>query len=133
MNILKRIKCEKFIPPKFTWGVDHPDYISPKKRKKQNELITRNPEISKESTYLPRKKKQKTRNNVSVTIECITKLDRESVKKLQSQRETLLAQGIADRYPIQNSISTKLYDTVALFLLLNKTIDTVYDMENEVE
>ena len=44
MNILKTIKCEKFIPPKFTWGVDHPDYISPKKRKKQNELITRNPE-----------------------------------------------------------------------------------------
>ena len=41
-------------------------------------------EISKESTYLPRKKKQKTRNNVSVTIECITKLDRDSVKKLIS-------------------------------------------------
>ena len=87
--------------------------------------------ISKESTYQPKKKKQKTRNNVSVTIECITKLDRDSAKKLQQQRETLLAQGIANYYPLQNSISTKLFDTVALFLLLNKTIDTVYDMENE--
>ena len=60
-------------------------------------------------------------------------MDKESVRKLQQQRETLLAQGIEKHYPLQNSISTKLFDidTVALFLLLNKTIDTVYDMENE--
>ena len=44
---------------------------------------------------------------------------------------TLLAQGIEKHYPLQNSISTKLFDTVALFLLLNKKIDTVYDMECE--
>ena len=31
---------------------------------------------------------------MSVTIDVITKLDRESVRKLQQQRETLLAQGI---------------------------------------
>ena len=60
-------------------------------------------DISKESTIKPKKKKPKTRNNVSVTIECITKLDKESVKRLQQQRETLNAQGIADRYPIQKS------------------------------
>jgi len=88
-------------------------------------------EISAESTILPKKKRQKTRNNVSVTIEVITKLDKESVRKLQQQRETLLAQGIEKHYPLQNSISTKLFDTVALFLLLNKKIDTVYDMECE--
>ena len=60
-------------------------------------------DISKESTIRPKKKKPKTRNNVSVTIECITKLDKESVKRLQQHRETLNAQGIADSYPIQNS------------------------------
>ena len=49
----------------------------------------------------------------------------------RQQRETLLAQGIANCYPLQNSIITKLFDTVALFLLLNETIDTVYDMENK--
>ena len=27
-------RMRKFIPPKFTWGVDHPDYVSPKKLKK---------------------------------------------------------------------------------------------------
>ena len=27
-------QMRKFIPPKFTWGVDHPDYVSPKKLKK---------------------------------------------------------------------------------------------------
>ena len=88
-------------------------------------------DISKESTIKPKKKKPKTRNNVSVTIECITKLDKESVKRLQQQRETLNAQGIADRYPIQNSISPKLFDTVALFLHLNKTIGRMYDMTKE--
>ena len=37
----------------------------------------------------------------SVTIEEIMKLDdKESVRKLQKQRETLIAQGIDDRYPI---------------------------------
>lgn len=30
-----------------------------------------------------------------------------------------------------SSISTKLFDTIALFLTLNKTIDTVYDMNKE--
>ena len=88
-------------------------------------------DISKESTIKPKKKKPKTRNNVSVTIECITKLDKESVKKLQQQRETLSAQGIAENYPIQNSISPKLFDTVALFLHLNKTIEKMYDMTKE--
>ena len=31
-------------------------------------------EVSKESTYLPKKKRTKTRNNVSVTIEVTTRL-----------------------------------------------------------
>ena len=74
-------------------------------------------EISAESTIIPKKKRQKTRNNASVTIEVITKLDKESVRRLQQQRETLLAQGVEKHYPLQNSISTKLFDTVALFLL----------------
>ena len=45
----------------------------------------------------------------SVTIEVIMKLDKESVQKLQRQRETLIAQGIDGRYPFQNSMSPKLH------------------------
>merc|ERR1711871_333071 len=88
-------------------------------------------EISKESTYLPRKKRTKTRNNVSVTIEVMTRLDKENVQKLQRQRETLIAQGISDSYPFQNSISPKLYDTIGQFLLLQEATDVEYDMERE--
>ena len=87
-------------------------------------------EISQEST-LPKKKRPKTRNNVSVTIEVMTKLDKDNIQKLQRQRETLLAQGIAKNYPFQNSISPKLYDTIGQFLLLQEATDIEYDMERE--
>ena len=88
-------------------------------------------EISKESTYLPKKKRTKTRNNVSVTIEVMTRLDKENVQKLQRQRETLIAQGISESYPLQNSISPKLYDTIGQLLLLQDATDVEYDMEKE--
>ena len=88
-------------------------------------------EISKESTCLPKKKRTKTRNNVSVTIEVMTRLDKENVQKLQRQRETLIAQGISESYPLQNSISPKLYDTIGQFLLLQDATDIEYDMEKE--
>jgi len=45
--------------------------------------------LSKETTIIPKKRSTTTRNNVSVTIEVITKLDKESIQKLQRQRETL--------------------------------------------
>ena len=81
-------------------------------------------EISKESTCLPKRKRAKTRDNVSVTIEVMTRLDKENVQKLQRQRETLIAQGISESYPLQNSISPKLYDTIGQFLLLMKKTES---------
>ena len=87
-------------------------------------------EISQEST-LPKKKRPKTRNSVSVTIEVMTKLDKDNIQKLQRQRETLIAQGISKSYPFQNSISPKLYDTIGQFLLLQEATDIEYDMEKE--
>ena len=68
---------------------------------------------------------------VSVTIEVITKLDKDSVQRLQRQRETLIAQNISDRYPFQNSIFLNFYDTVAQLLLLNDTIEKEYTMEDD--
>ena len=88
-------------------------------------------EISKESTCLPKRKRTKTRDNVSVTIEVMTRLDKENVQKLQRQRETLIAQGISESYPLQNSISPKLCDTIGQFLLLQDATDIEYDMEKE--
>ena len=73
-------------------------------------------EISKESTYAPRKKRTKTRNNVSVTIEVMTRLDKENAQKLQRQRETLIAQGVSDSYPFQSSISPMAF-VICLFEL----------------
>ena len=68
-----------------------------------------------------------------MTIEVMTRLDKENVQKLQRQRETLIAQGISDSYPFQNSISPKLYDTIGQFLLLQEATDVEYDMEKETD
>ena len=88
-------------------------------------------EISKESTRLPKKKRAKARNNVSVTIEVMTRLDKENVQKLQRQRETLIAQGVSESYPLQNSISPKLCDAIGQLLLLQDATDVEHDMEKE--
>ena len=90
-------------------------------------------DVSKGSTPTPKKKRAKTRNNASVTIEVevITKLDKDNVQKLQRQRETLVAQGISGNYPLQNSTSPKLYDTIAQLLLLSDATEVEYDMDKE--
>ena len=40
---------------------------------------------------------------------------------------------LSENYPLQNSISTKLYDTIGQFLLLNEATDIEFDMEKEHE
>ena len=88
-------------------------------------------ETSKESTCLPKKKRTKARGDASVAIEAMTRLDKESVQKLQRRRETLIAQGVSESYPLQNSISPKLCDAVGRLLLLQDATDVERDMEKE--
>ena len=90
-------------------------------------------EISKESMKEPKRRKTKTRDDASATIEVIAKLDKESIQKLQRQRETLIAQGASKSYPLQNSVSPKLYDAIGQLSLLNGATDEEFDMEKEQE
>ena len=90
-------------------------------------------DVSKGSTRAPRKKRVKARSNVSVTIEATTKLDKENAQKLQRQRETLIAQGASESYPLQNSVSPKLCDAIGQLLLLSEATEIEHDVEKERE
>ena len=68
-----------------------------------------------------------------MTIEATTKLDKEKAQKLQRQRETLIAQGASKSYPLQSSVSPKLYDAIGQLLLLSGATDEEFDMEKEQE
>ena len=62
----------------------------------------------------------------------VFKLDKENVQKLQErQRETLIAQGMSESYPLQNSTSPKLCDAIGQLLSLNEATDVECDMEKE--
>ena len=61
----------------------------------------------------------------------VFKLDKENVQKLQRQRETLIAQGMSESYPLQNSTSPKLCDAIGQLLSLNEATDVECDMEKE--
>ena len=85
-------------------------------------------DISKETTIILRKKKQKTRKNVSVTIEVITKLDKVSIQKLQQQRETFITQNIAASWAIRVSLCrcSCCIDTLSSFVITSIVTDTFF-------